>query len=102
MTTAPETVPENVWLAVAAVPDEESVALMVKLHAPAAVGVAPIFRERKWKFFDQLSQEEQVEVLKSYSKSDNYLLRQVGLIIKTTGALSHVATTRFHQHVNKS
>ncbi len=64
-----------------------------------AVGLAPLVIRRKLQFFDQLTTDEQIEILKGFAKSDSYLLRQVALLVKTTGALSHVSTTRFQAAV---
>jgi len=55
--------------------------------------------KRKLQLFDQLPPEEQQQILKGFAKSDSYLLRQVALLIKTTGSFSHVSTTRFHAAV---
>ena len=63
------------------------------------VGLAPILQRRRWVTIDQLSVDEQIALLVGFAKSDSYLLRQVALLIKTTGALSHVSTTRFHAAV---
>ncbi|MBS1150216.1 MAG: hypothetical protein H6Q89_1914, partial [Myxococcaceae bacterium] len=62
-------------------------------------GLAPLVIERKWRTLERLSTEEQVKILQGFAKSDSYLLRQVALLIKTTGALSHVSTTRFQAAV---
>ncbi len=64
-----------------------------------AVGLAPVVLKRKLQLFDQLPPEEQQQILKGFAKSDSYLLRQVALLIKTTGSFSHVSTTRFHAAV---
>ncbi len=63
------------------------------------VGLAPMVLLRKWVTFDQLKPEEQVKLLAGFAKGDSYVLRQIALVLKTTGALSHVSTTRFHAAV---
>ena len=63
------------------------------------VGLAPMVMRREWATLDKLTIEEQVKILAGFAKGDSYILRQVALLIKTTGALSHASTTRFHAAV---
>ncbi len=63
------------------------------------VGLAPMVLRRKWLTLDQLATDEQVKILSDFAKGNSYILRQVALLIKTTGALTHVSTTRFHAAV---
>ncbi len=66
--------------------------------AIATLGVAaPSVVRRRLTTLDRLPVDQRLEVLEAVAKSDFYLLRQMTLLLKTTGALTHASTTRFQQ-----
>jgi acyl-CoA reductase-like NAD-dependent aldehyde dehydrogenase len=93
-------------------PKEESDAFLRDMHRqfPVMAGLGmraailtaaltPMMAKRRWVTLDRLSPEERLETMEWMYKSDFYLLRQVGVLLKTTGGLSHATTTRFHAAV---
>ncbi|MBL8955976.1 MAG: aldehyde dehydrogenase family protein [Myxococcaceae bacterium] len=74
------------------------VGMRVSLAALAVLG--PVIAKRQLKSFDELPADERLEVLQALWNSDLYLLRQVTLLMKTTGALTHATTTRLHRELS--
>jgi acyl-CoA reductase-like NAD-dependent aldehyde dehydrogenase len=67
----------------------------------AAVGLAaPTVLRRKLETLEQLSPQERLQVLQTLWDGDNYLMRQMTLLFKTTGALAHATTTRYETELN--
>jgi len=62
--------------------------------------LGPAIAKRTLKPFDALPPAERLEVLQSLWNSDLYLLRQITLLMKTTGALTHATTTRIHRELS--
>ncbi len=70
----------------------------VGLRASIAVtGLAPVVTSGRLQMLDQLSTEEQAEALQRLAQSDQYFLRQITMLLKTTGGMAHLGTTRFHE-----
>ena len=67
----------------------------------AVVGLAaPLVTRRQLKTLDQLSNAERLEVLEKLWTSDIYLARQMTLLMKTTGALTHATTSRYQREMS--
>jgi hypothetical protein len=63
------------------------------------VGLSPVFKRRRLMGFDRLVPEERIRLLSELSSSESYTVRQMVMILKMNGALSHAATTRFHEEM---
>ncbi len=67
----------------------------------AALGLlGPAIAKRQLKSFDSLPADERLEVLQSLWNSNLYVLRQITLLMKTSGALTHATTTRLHRELS--
>jgi hypothetical protein len=62
-------------------------------------GLAPIVQRPGLKTLEQLSPEDQQETIQSFAKSSNYLVRQISLLLKTTGGMKYASTTRIRNAV---
>lgn len=68
--------------------------------ALVALGVgAPSVMTRSFTTLDRLPPQRRLEVLERLWKSDLYLLKQMTLLLKTTGALTHATTTRYQREL---
>lgn len=67
----------------------------------AVVGLAaPLITGGHFKTLDQLPNDERLKVLEKLWNSDVYLARQMTLLMKTTGALTHATTSRYQREMN--
>jgi hypothetical protein len=65
--------------------------------ALATLGVAvPVVTQRRLTTIDKLTPEERLEMLETLWKGP-YLLKQMTLLLKTTGALAHASTSGFQE-----
>jgi acyl-CoA reductase-like NAD-dependent aldehyde dehydrogenase len=60
-------------------------------------GLAPLVAKRTWRTMDRLSLHEREQVIEAMSHSDVYFIRQVAVLLKTTGGLAHASTTRMQE-----
>jgi acyl-CoA reductase-like NAD-dependent aldehyde dehydrogenase len=67
--------------------------------AIAATGLAPVVLRRKLETLEQLAPEEREQVMAELANSDAYFWRQITLLLKTTGGMAVLGTTRFHDAV---
>lgn len=67
--------------------------------AIAATGLAPVVLRRKLETLEQLAPEERERVMGELASSDQYFWRQITLLLKTTGGMAVLGTTRFHDAV---
>ena len=58
------------------------------------VGLSPVLTLRKLKAIDTLEPLEREKAIRALYESEWYLLRQLAMIFKTTGALAQASTTR--------
>lgn len=67
----------------------------------AVVGMAgPLVTSGQLKTLDQLPNAQRLEVLETLWNSDIYLARQMTLLMKTTGALTHATTSRYQREMS--
>jgi acyl-CoA reductase-like NAD-dependent aldehyde dehydrogenase len=68
--------------------------------ALATLGVAvPSLATRRLTTLDRLSPEQRLEVLQRVWNSDVYMLRQMALLFKMSGAMTHASTTRLQREL---
>ncbi len=57
-------------------------------------GLAPLVTRPGLKTLEQLADEEQQETIQAFAQSKSYLVRQLSLLMKTTGGMKYAATSR--------
>ena len=65
----------------------------------ASALASPVVLRRKLQTLEQLAPEEREQVIAELAGSDQYFWRQITLLLKTTGGMAHLGTTRFHEAV---
>jgi acyl-CoA reductase-like NAD-dependent aldehyde dehydrogenase len=64
-------------------------------------GFSPIFALRKLATLERVSPEERQRAIQTMSSSDLYLIRQIAILLKTTGGFAQASTTGFQQAAHR-
>lgn len=94
------------------VPEKESKAFVQDMHASTSfpaniglrmalwlIGLSPLWKFRAFKTLTGIPMEKRIGILEELYGSNNYLQRQLALLMKMNGAFLHAGTTRFQKTV---